>query len=82
MCSLSRYFFAISFFFLALADYSAAAEPLIEPPMADNLHPDRYCVHQVTLMQQCDFRQSVEALARAGIGKTAVWRDKLDAIGV
>jgi sugar phosphate isomerase/epimerase len=42
----------------------------------------RLCVHQVTLMEQCDFRQSVECLARNGITKTAVWRDKLDAIGV
>ena len=32
-------------------------------------------------MEQCDFRGAVEALAAAGIGKTAVWRDKLDAIG-
>ncbi len=42
----------------------------------------RLCVHQVTLMKQCDFRESVECLARNGITKTAVWRDKLDAIGV
>jgi sugar phosphate isomerase/epimerase len=41
----------------------------------------RLCVHQVTLMEQCDFRQSVECLARNGVTKTAVWRDKLDAIG-
>ncbi len=33
-------------------------------------------------MEQCDFRAAVEALPRAGIGKTAVWRDKLDAVGV
>ena len=44
--------------------------------------PARLCVHQVTLMKQCDFRRSVECLARHGITKTAVWRDKLDAIGV
>jgi len=48
---------------------------------SDTIHPDRYCVHQVTLMEQCDFRSGVEALAWAGIGKTAVWRDKLDAVG-
>ncbi len=39
-------------------------------------------MHQVTLLEQCDFRQSVECLARNGVTKTAVWRDKLDAIGV
>ncbi len=44
--------------------------------------PARLCVHQVTLMEQCDFRRSVECLARNGVTKTAVWRDKLDAIGV
>ncbi len=42
----------------------------------------RLCVHQVTLMEQCDFRQSVECLARNGITKTAVWRDKLDTTGI
>ena len=42
----------------------------------------RLCVHQVTLMEQCDFRRSVECLARNGVTKTAVWRDKLDSIGV
>lgn len=50
--------------------------------MDSGIHPNRYCVHQVTLLEQCDFRAGVEALARAGIGKTVVWRDKLDAIGV
>jgi sugar phosphate isomerase/epimerase len=41
----------------------------------------RLCVHQVTLMEQCDFRQSVACLARNGVTKTAVWCDKLAAIG-
>lgn len=41
---------------------------------------DRLCIHQVTLMQ-CDFRESMECLARHGVTKTAVWRDKLDEIG-
>ncbi len=41
---------------------------------------DRLCIHQVTLMQ-CDFRTSMETLARHGVTKTAVWRDKLDEIG-
>lgn len=41
---------------------------------------DRLCIHQVTLMQ-CDFRQSMEILARHGVTKTAIWRDKLDEIG-
>ncbi len=42
----------------------------------------RLCVHQVTLMEQCDFRRSVECLARNGVTKTAVWRDKLESVGV
>lgn len=33
-------------------------------------------------MERCDFRQSVECLARNGVTKTAVWREKLEAIGV
>ena len=41
----------------------------------------RLCIHQVTIMEQCDFRQSVECFARHGVGMTAVWRDKLDAVG-
>ena len=50
--------------------------------MTDAIAPDRYCVHQVTLMEQCNFQQSIEVLSSAGIHKTAVWRDKLDAVGV
>ena len=42
---------------------------------------DRLNIHQVTLMQ-CDFRQSIECLARHGITHTAVWREKLDEIGL
>jgi sugar phosphate isomerase/epimerase len=42
---------------------------------------DRLCIHQVTLMQ-CDFRESIECLARHDVTMTAVWRDKLDGIGV
>lgn len=30
---------------------------------------------------QCDFRSSIECLARHGVGKTAVWRDKLEEVG-
>lgn len=41
---------------------------------------DRLCIHQVTLMQ-CDYRQSMEALARHGVTKTAIWREKLDEVG-
>ncbi len=40
----------------------------------------RLCIHQVTLMQ-CGFRQSMEVLARHGVTKTAIWRDKLDEVG-
>ncbi len=45
------------------------------------LAADRLCIHQVTLMQ-CDFAQSIACLARHGVGKTAVWRDKLAETGV
>ena len=41
---------------------------------------DRLCIHQVTLMQ-CDFRESIECLARHGVRKTAVWVEKLDEVG-
>ena len=42
---------------------------------------ERLCIHQVTLMQ-CDFRESVECLSRNGVYKTAVWHEKLGAVGV
>ena len=41
----------------------------------------RLCIHQVTLEGRCDFRQSIDCLARNGIGPTAVWRSRLDEIG-
>lgn len=41
---------------------------------------DRLCIHQVTLMQ-CDYRQSMETLARHGVTRTAIWREKLDEVG-
>jgi sugar phosphate isomerase/epimerase len=41
----------------------------------------RLCIHQVTLEGQCDFRQSIDCLARNGIAMTAVWRSRLDEIG-
>ena len=37
----------------------------------------RLCIHQVTLLEQCDFRQSIECFARNQVFATAVWRDKL-----
>jgi sugar phosphate isomerase/epimerase len=40
------------------------------------------CIHQVTLMESCDFRQSLECLARNSVTSTAVWRAKLEEIGV
>jgi len=40
------------------------------------------CIHQVTLMESCDFRQSTECLARNNVAGTAVWRAKLEEIGV
>ena len=46
-----------------------------------HLTKDRLNIHQVTL-NQCDFRHAVECFARAGVTKTAVWREKLDAVGL
>jgi len=41
----------------------------------------RLCIHQVTLEGQCDFRQSIDCLARHGVTMTAVWRSRLDEVG-
>jgi len=41
----------------------------------------RLCIHQVTLMERCDFRQSVECFARNGVTLTAAWFPKLDEVG-
>ncbi len=46
--------------------------------MAD---PARLCIHQVTLEGRCDFRQSIDCLARNGIASTAIWKPRLDEIG-
>ena len=43
---------------------------------------DRLCIHQVTLMEQCDFAQSLDCFARHGVTKTAIWREKMEAVGV
>ncbi len=42
----------------------------------------RLCIHQVTLHDQWNFRQSVEGLARHEVHSTAVWRDKLQEIEI
>jgi len=42
----------------------------------------RLCIHQVTLLEQCDFGQSVDCLARHGVMTTAVWREMMEAVGV
>lgn len=44
--------------------------------------PERLCIHQVTLLERCDFSQSVDCLARNGVFRTAIWRDMLDAAGL
>ncbi len=41
----------------------------------------RLAVHQVTLLEQCDFDQSIAAFDRHGIRATAVWNDKLESVG-
>ncbi len=42
----------------------------------------RLAIHQVTFRDQWSFRESIEGLARHGVRKTTVWRDKLQEIGV
>ncbi len=43
---------------------------------------ERLCIHQATLMERCDFGQSLDCLARHGVMKTAIWREKMGAAGV
>lgn len=50
-------------------------------PEVHLIHPDRYCVHQVTLMEQCNFRESIECFSRHGIHQAAIWRQKLETVG-
>ena len=47
--------------------------------MADE---SRLAIHQVTFHRQWSFRESIEGLARHGVRRTAVWREKLHEIGV
>ncbi len=42
----------------------------------------RLAIHQVTFLPQWSFRESVEGLASHGVRKTAVWREKMLAVGV
>ena len=58
---------------------SLGGERLSEMP-GTVLPIERLAIHQVTLMQ-CDLRASIECFARHGVRQTAVWLDKLDAIG-
>ena len=39
------------------------------------------CIHQVCLLEQCDFASSLDVLARNQVGMAAVWRPMLDAVG-
>ena len=39
------------------------------------------CIHQVCLLEQCDFASSLDVLARNQVTKTAIWRPMLDAVG-
>ena len=57
----------------------AAVQPIKMKPKLLTL--DRLCIHQATLMQ-CDFRASIECLARHGVTKTAVWKEKLHEVGL
>ena len=42
----------------------------------------RLCIHQVTLRDQWNFRESVEGLSRHGIRSTALWREKLEEVQI
>ena len=40
------------------------------------------CVHQVSLLGQCDFASSLAVLQRAGINRTALWAPMIESCGV
>lgn len=42
----------------------------------------RLAIHQITFGEELPFRECVEVLARNGVTRTAVWRPKLQAVGV
>ena len=46
------------------------------------LDETRLAIHQITFGHQRSFRECVEVLARHGVHRTAVWRDKLREVGV
>jgi len=43
---------------------------------------ERLCIHQVTLLEQCDFGEALDCLARHDVLTTAIWRQKLEAFGL
>jgi sugar phosphate isomerase/epimerase len=51
----------------------------VQPHSPDS---ERLCIHQVTLLEQCDFGESLDCLARNGVMRTAIWRQKLEAFGL
>ena len=48
---------------------------------ANGLDPSRLAIHQISLLEQCDFRESVELFSRHGIRAVGVWYDKLAQCG-
>ena len=42
----------------------------------------KLAIHQITFGNRLGFRECVECLARHGISRTAIWRDKLHEVGV
>jgi len=39
--------------------------------------PSRLAIHQISVLEQCSFRQSVETFAASGVHATGVWYEKL-----
>jgi sugar phosphate isomerase/epimerase len=50
--------------------------------MPRTLSLEDLCIHQVCLLEQCDFAEALECLARHGVFQTALWRPMLESSGV
>lgn len=48
----------------------------------NGLDPSRLAIHQISLLEQCSFRQSIELFSSKNIPATGVWYDKLHEAGI
>lgn len=49
---------------------------------SNGLDPSRLAIHQISLLEQCSFRQSIELFSSHNVPATGVWYDKLDEAGI